>query len=162
MLSEAQIRRVWEGLFEAKVRANYFAELSRKYQDRQSLATGLSVFFATGVVVTLLPSNPPLSFAISLLAASVSLYSLVAQNSTRALESADLYRRWDKMAAEYQGIWENVLAEDAAARLQATDDKVREAGRSSVPLPANERSLLRWQEHVEQELATRWGEVIAA
>ncbi len=162
MLSEAQIRRVWEGLYEAKVRANYFAELSGKYQDRQKLATGMSLFFASGVVVTLLLRHPQLGSVIALLATAVSVYSVVAQNSTRAVESADLYTRWDKAAADYQAIWENVWAEDAAARLQAADDKARETSRSSIPLPANKKALMRWCEHVERELAARVSEVAAA
>ena len=162
MLTDAQIRRVWEGLFGANVRANYFAELSRKYQSRQKLATWMSLFFASGVVVTLLLRIPELSIGVSLLATMVSVYGVVAQNCKLAVDSADLFTRWSTLAAEYEAIWENVWADDAAARLQIADEKARETGRSAIPLPVNQKALMRWYEHMEREFAARGSEVAAA
>ena len=39
MLSEAQIKRVWEGMLGAEIRASYFAELVERANKEQRLLT---------------------------------------------------------------------------------------------------------------------------
>ena len=59
MLSEAQQRRVWEGMLSAEIRANYFAELSGKYHRRQRVVTWVILFLSSGAAATFLYTGLP-------------------------------------------------------------------------------------------------------
>jgi hypothetical protein len=57
-LSEAQIKRVWEGMLGSEDRANYFADLVWRYNPEQKLLTWATLFFSSGALVTILATFP--------------------------------------------------------------------------------------------------------
>lgn len=95
MLSEPQLKRVWEGMLESEVRANYFADLSHRYYARQWNATWATLFCSSGAAVSVLANVPEnltwLRAVLALAAAGLSGYSVVMQNQKMAVDSADLH-----------------------------------------------------------------------
>lgn len=51
-LSEAQIKRVWEGMLGAEARAGYFAELSSRYFSLDRLINWATLTLSAGFVVS--------------------------------------------------------------------------------------------------------------
>lgn len=153
MLSEAQIKRLWEGMLAAEIRANYFAELSEVYSRTQRNATWGTLFLSSGASATFLIRDLPneLSFlrpVLTLGAAALSLYSVVRQNQKHSVDSADLHMRWNKLAHDYQKLWENVYQEDALEILDKLDDRAVELSKAGTVFPNEPDRMLKWEEHV--------------
>jgi hypothetical protein len=152
MLSEAQQQRVWEGMLSAEIRANYFADLSGQFYSRQRWATWASFVFSSGALVSLLASlpeqylwiRPALVFPTALLSA----YSVVMQNQKFAVDSSDLHARWNRLAKEYEAVWENVYADDALERLNALEDRATDLSKAGAPFKYDKSRMLKWKEHV--------------
>ncbi|MDQ6699199.1 MAG: hypothetical protein M3Z36_03320 [Acidobacteriota bacterium] len=71
------------------------------------------------------------------------------QNQKFAVDSADLHARWNRLAKEFESIWENVYADDAPEHLNALDDRATDLSKAAAAgIKYDERSLLRWEEHV--------------
>jgi hypothetical protein len=153
MLNELQQKRVWEGWLSAEIRANYFADLSRRYHYRQRLATWSTLFLSSGAAVAFVAGLPReyawVAPILSLLTAAVSAYSLVMQNQKSAMDSADLYFRWNKLAGEYERLWESMYSEDALAQLSALEERAAELSKVATAFPVKRKQLLKWQQHVE-------------
>jgi len=159
MLSEAQQRRVWEGMLSAEIRANYFAELSGKYHRKQRVVTWAILFLSSGAAATFLYIGLPAEVAswlppvLALLTAALALRILVAQYPKLAFDSADLHSRWSRLASKYEALWENVYADDAGERLQKLTEEGIELSRLGNPFPYHEKAMLKWQDHVERHHA---------
>ncbi len=153
MLSEAQQKRVWDGMLGAGIRADYFAELAGSYLWRQRAATWTTLFLASGSVASLLANQIPpewrLGFAIATTA--VSLYSVVMQNQKLAVDASDLHARWNRLSKEYERVWENVYAEDAISTLNALTDLSIELSKSGTMFPNHPKKMLKWQKYVEEQ-----------
>jgi hypothetical protein len=156
MLSELQQKRVWEGWLSAEVRANYFADLAGVYHQQQRMATWAAVFFSSGAVVAFLANLPPawawLAPAFAIVTAALSGYSLVAQHQEHAVTSSDLHFRWNRLASDYEALWDDMYASEAAPRLAALTERGAELSKAATAagLPNQERRMLKWQELVEQ------------
>ncbi|MBI4876782.1 MAG: hypothetical protein HY822_19265 [Acidobacteria bacterium] len=153
-MSDEQIRRVWEGLLTSEILANYFAELANGYHRRQRLTTWAALVLSSGTLVSLLLSVPDnwvwLRPFLALLTAGISAYSVAVQNQKLATDSADLYAKWDKLASEFQAIWENVHADDALQRLFRCEETQREISKAATAFPNREKRMLKWQAYVEE------------
>jgi hypothetical protein len=101
MLSEAEQKRVWEGMLEFEIRSNYFAELSGRYSKRQQFGTWATLLFSSSDVVSLLASLPPdlvwTRLALAVCAAGASLYLSLAQNDKKSFESSSLHLCWSRL-----------------------------------------------------------------
>lgn len=154
MLSEAQIRRVWEGMLGAEIRSYYFADLAQSYMQQQKLVTWGTLLFSSGafaMVVATVPSELAwMRSVFPMAAAALSGYSLVQQNQKRATDSADLHFRWNKLYREYERLWENVYRDDAEAILNGLSDRAAELSKSSTAFPSDSTAMLKWQNHVER------------
>lgn len=158
MLTALQQKRVWEGMLAAEIRANYFGDLSGRYRLFQRLATGLTFFFSSGAFATFAVKDGPEALVwlrplLTLLTAAVSAYSFVAQNQERTMNSVDLHSRWNKLAKEYETLWDDMYADDAFDQLQRLDDRATELSKSGAAFPYYEKKMLRWQRHVEEHHA---------
>jgi outer membrane murein-binding lipoprotein Lpp len=154
MLSEAQQKRVWEGMLSSEIRSNYFADFSGRYYARQRWATWGALVASSGAVVAVLADLPDslawLRIALPLATAALSGYSVVAQNQKYAVDAADLHSRWNRLAKDYEKLWENVYANDAQETLSSLDDRAVELSKAGAGFKYDERSMLRWQEQVER------------
>lgn len=158
MLSELQRKRVWEGWLSAEIRADYFAELSGRYPRRQAVANWLTLITSSGAFVSflgtfnsMLPQEAAwlVPAGLSLLTAALSGYSLITQNQKRAMDSADLSFRWNKLAIEFQRLWDDMYHERAQKTLADLEEKDMELSKAGMAFPVIERMLLKWQNHVE-------------
>ena len=155
MLTELQQKSVWEGWLSSEIRANYFADLSYRYQFRQRALTWLTLAFSSGAFATLVTDWLPVEFdwikpTLVFFTAALSLWSLVAQNQKNATDCSDLHFRWNKLAGEYESLWDHMYSEDAAIRLEALREKSAELSKSSTAFPNKTRLMEKWQEHVVQ------------
>jgi len=155
MLSDVQIKRVWEGMISAEIRSDYFAELSGGYQSKQKLATWTTLFLSSGATISLITSLPAelswVRIALVGFTAAVSLYSVVMQNQKLAVDASDLHARWNRLSMEYTRLWENVYVDDALERLNSLDDKAVELSKTGTAFPNRRKSMLKWQLHVEAQ-----------
>src|SRR5438093_11262960 len=78
------------------------------------------------------------------------LFLIVAQNHKLAVDCSDLHFRWNRLANDYEALWDNTYSVDAQAKLKELKDKSAELSRSSTAVPYRSRIMLKWQNHVER------------
>ncbi len=155
-LSALQQKDVWEGWIGAEVRANYFADLSGRSQTEQKVLTWLTLLFSSGAVTALLATSLPpeyqwMRLAFALLAAAISVFSLVQQNQKRSTDYADLHFRWNRLADQYKALWGDMYSPDAPNTLHELEEKEADLSKSSTSFPNNKRSMDKWQDYVQQQ-----------
>ena len=156
-LTQLQQKRVWDGQLSAEIRANYFAELSGTYRWHQRLANWLSLVFSSGALATFIlkdgleitPYLPWLRPVLAFLTAGFSVYSIIAQNQDRATNCTDLHFRWNKLAKEFEALWDDMYSESAAARLVCLEATATELSKAGNTFPNRKRKLVKWQDYVE-------------
>ncbi len=154
MLNEFQQESVWDGWLAAEIRSAYFAELARKYQQTQKWMTAGMLVLSSGATFALISTGLPeqwrwLRFALTLLTALLSAWSLVAKNERNSIDCADLHFRWSMLAVDYEALWSNVYNELASDKLMELRKREAEVSKSSTTMPDNERLMLKCQENVE-------------
>ncbi|MBI1956573.1 MAG: hypothetical protein HYS38_09290 [Acidobacteria bacterium] len=155
MLSQLQQKNVWENWLSSEMRANYFADLANRYQFRQSMLTWLTLLSSSGAALAVVTDWAPrglgwIKAALVLVTAALSLLSLVQQNQKRAMECSDLHFRWNRLAGEYEALWDDMYADDAELKFKLLAEKTAELSKSSTAFPYRERIMLKWQDHVER------------
>lgn len=153
MLSETQLKTVWEEWLAAEVRANYFADLCGTFNRRQRWATWATLLLSSGAAVAFIGRFQWAVPILALLAAAMSLYSLVAQNPKSAAECADLHSRWNRLAMEYQALWQGWFADDAASKLAQLNDREADVSKSGVGYHYDEKRMLKWFDIVVRDRA---------
>ena len=153
MLSDAQIKGVWEGMLGAEVRANYFADLAEKFNNLQRVVTWSILFTSSGALTTMLIQDLPpewklLQPALAILTTALSLYAAVRQNYKLAFDAADLHLRWNKLAGAYERLWENVYADNAADVLDGLRENSAELSKAGTSFPYDTKKMLKWEDHV--------------
>ena len=153
MLSDFQQDTLWESWLAAEIRAAYFAALVTTYQKRQKILVVGGLLLSSGATLTLTTAVVPPHLAwikplLTVLAAGSSLWSLVAKNERNAIDCADLHQRWNSLALEYEMLWSDVYAEQAADRLAQLRKEEGAVSKSSTPIPTYRRLLERAQDNV--------------
>jgi hypothetical protein len=152
MLSEAQQKRVWEGMLGAEIRANYFADLSGRLQVRQKRATWATLVLSSSAATSVLASIPVglswIRAVLTVATVGMSAYSIAMQNQKFAVDAAELHARWNRLAKEYEHIWENVYAQDAMERLDSLDNQASEISKVGTAFGYHKRNMLKWERHV--------------
>ncbi|HEY3973483.1 MAG TPA: hypothetical protein VGM18_10795 [Candidatus Sulfotelmatobacter sp.] len=156
MLSELKQRDVWEGWIGSEIRANYFADMAQHYQTQQKILTWMTLLLSSGAAATFITDWLPSDLqwvkpALALLTAGVSFCMLLQQNQKRVTECADLHFRWNKLASEYKSLWEEMYSDDAPVRLIEVEERESELSKSSLAIPNKSRTMLKWQNYVEQQ-----------
>jgi hypothetical protein len=153
MLSDFQQTTVWENWLAAEIRAAYFAELVQRFQSRQRFLVVGSLLLSSGATITLLTTIVPPNLTwikptLTLLAAGLSLWSLVAKNERSSIDCADLHLRWGTLALEYETLWANMYSDDAAVKLMQLRTEELALSKSSTSHPAYTRLLEKVQQNV--------------
>jgi hypothetical protein len=153
MLSDYEQEMVWERWLSAEIRAAYFAALVGRFQLRQKLLVLGSLLLSSGATITLLTTvlPPTLNWikpVLTLLAAALSLWSLVAKNERGAMDCADLHFRWNTLALGYESLWSNVYADNALETLDTLRKEEALASKSSTAFPAYKKLLEEAQDNV--------------
>lgn len=155
MLSEPQQKDVWERWLAAEMRANYFGDLAGRYTFRQNLLVWLTLFSTSGAAFSLVTDWVPREYAwvkpaLAFLAAGLSLMNVVFQNQRRSFECADLHFRWNRLAADYEILWNDMYSSVADSTLATLREKGAELSRSGMGIPYRERIMSKWEDHVIQ------------
>ena len=152
MLNEVQQKSVWDGWLSAEIRAAYFAELARRYQQYQKVLTASTLVLASGATAALLSSLPSgwawLRPVLTALAAILSAVSLVAKNERSSIDCADLHSRWSNLAVDYEALWSDVYDESAQTQLMALKRREIEISKSSTSMPEDEELLIKCQDNI--------------
>jgi hypothetical protein len=153
MLSDFQQTTVWERWLSAEIRAAYFAELVQRFQSRQRFLVVGGLLLSSGATITLLTAIVPPNLGwikptLTLLAAGLSLWSLVAKNERSSIDCADLHLRWNTLALQYETLWADMYADDAAAKLMQLRTEEMAISKSSTALPSYTRLLEKVQQNV--------------
>ena len=153
MLNEYEIKQVWEGMLSAEIRANYFADLSRRYHWRQRAITWAILFTSSGACVALIKEIsqiwPWVAPVLALATVGLSFYGVVSQNQRSATDTADLHFRWNKLASDYKRLWSDTSAATAHVTLKELVEKAGDISKTATSFPAKQRLLTKWQNHVE-------------
>jgi hypothetical protein len=88
---------------------------------------------------------------LALVAAGISFVMLLQQNQKRVTECSDLQFRWHKLGNEFKALWDDMYSQDASERLMTLEEKEAELSKSSTAIPNNPRTMLKWQDHVQQQ-----------
>ena len=152
MLNDLQQKSVWDGWLSAQIRAAYFAELARRYQQYQKALTASTLVLASGATAALLRGLPGhwilLRPSLTALAAVLSAVSLVAKNERSSIEFADLHSRWFDLAIDYESLWSDVYSESAATELLALKRREVEISKSSTSMPEDKNLLVKCQDNI--------------
>jgi hypothetical protein len=153
MLSEFQQQTVWENWLAAEIRAAYFADLVQRFQSRQKLLVVGGLLLSSGATFTLLTTVVPDRFSwikptLTVLAAALSLWSLVAKNERSSIDCADLHFRWNMLALEYESLWSNMYGDEAHSKLEQLRMEEAAISKSSTAQPAYTGLLKKAQHNV--------------
>jgi hypothetical protein len=154
VLSEYEQKTVWDGMLGAEIRAQYFAELSVRYQARQRWLVLGTLVLTSGAFLSLVTTAVPAPLGwvkplLVLLAAILSACSLAATNERNSIESADLHFRWNMLALDFQHLWADIYEDQARARLREVQERDAILSKSSTAFPDDETLMLKCQDHVE-------------
>ena len=91
-----------------------------------------------------------LKLALALLAAGVSFASLTMQNPKRSIDCSDLQFRWNRLASEYEALWNDVYADSASVTLANLTEKSAELSRSlgRAGVKYQKRLMEKWENYV--------------
>ncbi len=153
MLSEFQQDTVWQGWLSAEIRAGYFAALVNRFQQRQKFLVVSGLLLSSGATIALLTAVVPphlgwIKPMLTLLAAGMSLWSLVAKNERNAMDAADLHFRWNTLAIGYEALWADMYIEDAPEKLAKLRKEEAVIPKSSTGMPLYGRLLAKVQDNV--------------
>jgi hypothetical protein len=153
MLSGYQQNIVWQGMLGAETRSQYFAALGYRYQRQGRMLLWGSLFFSSGAFVTVLPMVLPADavwpkVVTTLIALTISLFSVVSDSQSRSTDCQDLHSRWQLLANEYQALWANVYVQDAVDRLAAIQKTEADLSKSSTRMPDRPHLMEKCQDNV--------------
>jgi hypothetical protein len=79
---------------------------------------------------------------------ALSLTSLIMQNPKKAADCAELHFKWNRLAAGYQALWNDVYADDAESKFVSLVEKEAELSRASMVIPDKPKIMEKWEQHV--------------
>lgn len=149
MLSEFQQGELWRNWISAEIRSDYFADMGVRYTRCHAWLTWSTLFFSAGTVAAIASEFgwwPKI--ILGLATTALSLTSLIMQNPKKAAECADLHFKWNRLAAEYQALWNNVYSDDAESKFATLVEKEAELSKASMVIPNKPKIVEKWERHV--------------
>ena len=151
MLDGNQVKTVWTAKYEAEIRSLYFADLAIRYTRRKQWIAGATLVLSSGAAAWIIAELPKLvGFAMALVIAILSAYSIVANLDRAATQMAKLHAGWNHLADEYDHLWSHLYDDAAERTLLELISRGRGLSSESVAEapPYNEGVLKKWQDHV--------------
>lgn len=150
-------QRVWEEMVYANMRANYFGDLVRVYQQRDKwIRVAVLALTSGSMAAALLTLGQSAKIVFPLLATIGSLWLLLSQYSNLSRDASDLTMSWQGIAAKYERLWNNLAESGAEATF---DDIYHEADTLSRPgakFPQRGKRLERWLNYSIEILLARY------
>jgi hypothetical protein len=150
VLSEFQIGQVWENMLAAETRSLYFGDLASRYSRRKQWITGASFFLSSGAAATVLAKSPDLvPIGLAILVALTNAYSMAVNLDGRIKTMCSLGSAWNKIATDYNRLWNHTYSDDAEKELYEIVERAREASEIATTEAPNDQKLLgQWQDRV--------------
>jgi hypothetical protein len=148
---------VWEEMVYANMRASYFGDLVRVYQQRDKyVRIGVLVLTSGSVATAMLGLDQNLKWALPILATIGSLWLLLSQYSTLSRDASDLCLEWGKIASEYERLWNHLGDPDSEAtyhRIYSSADRLTKQG---AKFPKSGKRIEHWFDHSVEMLLSRY------
>jgi hypothetical protein len=159
MLTEAQRHDVGERMMAAEMRSNYYADLCSRYLARQRWITFATLLCSSGAVATVLSTSLPARLSwtrptLTLITAALSLFSFVSQYLQTSTDCAELHSTWNRLATEYDALWNDLDADNAHEQLKLLISRGEEASKRGTKIAYKEKLMRKWQKHVEMHRST--------
>ncbi len=152
MLTEDQIRQVWDGMISAETRALYFGDLAGRHARRKQVITGSTFFLSSGAAATVVAHAPawvPTLLAVA--SAGVSAYTMAVGLDRRVGTLVKLHGVWTQIAHDYERLWNHTYADDAQDQLYAILDSERAPSElATTDAPYDVPLLDQWEQRVFQ------------
>lgn len=152
---------VWEKMLAAQMRALYFGDLVTRYQRTDRALAALLLLLTSGAAAALIAKLPNdlhwLTAGLALAAAAVSVWRILARYPDQAAGAADLHLHWNRLAANYEKLWNSLYAEDAEMKLEQLQARGQELSKASTRFPAKKGLLIRRWDHVSEQNLAKYG-----
>jgi len=150
MLTDFQRTQVWENMLAAETRSLYFGDLASRYTRQKQWITGLSFFFSSSAAASLIGKAPEfVPIVLSLAVAGMTAYSIAVGLDRRIATMAKLHSAWDRIAQEYNRLWNHTTGDDAENRFEQILEMSREPSDLATTDAPNDQKLLgQWQDRV--------------
>lgn len=150
MLNEVQIRRVWDGMLAAETRSLYFGDLASRYTRQKQWITGISFFLSSGAAASIISKAPEwIPLVLALIVAASTAYAMAVNLDGKIATMTKLYSSWNRIAAEYDRLWNHTYDDDAEDQLNQIIQSEREPSElATTDAPNNQKLLGEWQDRV--------------
>jgi hypothetical protein len=157
MDSDRLYNRLWEEMVYANMRANFFGELVRVYQNWDKwLRLGVLVL-SSGSAATTLASLPiELRLALPVLATGASLWLFVSQYSTMSRDASDLNTAWEEIASRYEYLFNHLHEEGTEESFYKVFESAGKLSSKAAKFPQSGKRLLRCEKGAESILIARY------
>jgi hypothetical protein len=89
-----------------------------------------------------------LKIVLGVIVTGISLFSIIMQSPKKYADCSDLHLRWNRLAVEYQALWNDVYADAAEPVYTKLLDKDVELSRGSMIIPNKPKIMEKWEQHV--------------
>jgi hypothetical protein len=148
---------VWEEMLYADMRANYFGELVRTYQQwDRGLRVAVLVASSSAAATALSDALPIVKVATPVLAAVGSFWLLLSQYTTLARDASDLHAGWSAAAKDYEKVWNQLDDPEAESKFNQIYEKAEGLSRAGNKFPTKNKRLEYWLDHASQLATARY------
>ncbi len=150
MLTDDQIKDVWEGRISSEVRSLYFGDLASLYTRQKQWITGVSFFLSSGAAAMLVAKLPVLFPIISsTIVAIITAYAVAVNLDSKIRTMAKLHYAWNQLGDGYSRLWSHTYSEEAESELEDLQRRALDLSElATTDAPNDTKRLSRWQEHV--------------
>ena len=150
MLTEAQIRRVWDNMLAAETRSLYFGDLASRYTRQKQWITGISFFLSSGAAASIISKAPQwIPLVLALTVAATTAYAMAVNLDGKISTMTKLHSAWNLIAAKYDQLWNHTYADNAEDQFNQIVLSEREPSEVATTDAPNDQELLtKWQDRV--------------
>ena len=143
MLTEDQIKDVWEGRISAEVRALYFGDLASSYSTRKQWITGISFFLSSGAAASLIGKAPIwVAVTCSVIVAVITAYAVAVNLDSKIRTMAKLHYAWNQIGLDYGRLWSHTWSDEAESELMEIQHREAEFSEIATTDAPNDQKRL--------------------
>ena len=148
---------VWEEMVYSNMRASYFGDLVRVYQERDKWIRVAVLLLTSGSMATaMLGLDQNVKLVLPVLATIGSLWLLLSQYSTLSRDASELCMEWGNIAKEYERIWNHLDEPDAEASYERIYENAGKLTKQGAKFPQRGKRLEHWFDHSVEMLVGRY------
>lgn len=148
---------VWEEMVYANMRASYFGDLVRVYQERDKWIRAAVLVLSAGSMATVMLSlDQSVKLVFPMLATVGSLWLLLSQYSTLSRDASELNMDWGNIAKEYERLWNHLDEPDAEVTYERIYENAGKLSTQGAKFPQSGKRLEHWFDHSVAMLMGRY------